>query len=273
MTVSIIMGIYNCAETLRDAIESILNQTFTDWELIMCDDGSRDATYAIASEYSARFPQKIITLKNDQNFGLNATLNKCLSFAKGRFIARMDGDDLCDPSRLEEEVAVLENEKDIAIVSTGMSFFDENGSWGNLQFPAYPQKQDFLKGTPFCHAAAMVRKEAFDAVGGYSVESKLLRVEDYHLWLKMYREGFKGKNIQKILYSMRDDLNAYKRRKFCYRINESYVIRLAVKELNLPRMGYLYALRPIAVGLLPLPIYNFLHKQRLKKRLDLDQTP
>jgi glycosyltransferase EpsE len=110
----------------------------------------------------------------------------------------------------------------------------------------------------------MVRKEAYDAVGGYSVDKKLLRMEDYHLWIKMYAKGFKGHNIGKTMYKMRDDRNAYNRRKFKYRLNEAYVRLLAVKELKLPVYGVIYALRPILVGLLPKKIYDMLHKRYLK---------
>ena len=93
--ISVIMGIYNCAGTLSEAIESILNQTITNWELIMCDDGSTDDTYNVAKEYALVHKEKIVLLKNKKNMGLNYTLNRCLSVAKGNYIARMDGDDLC----------------------------------------------------------------------------------------------------------------------------------------------------------------------------------
>ena len=88
---SVITGIYNCENTLKDAIDSILNQTFSDWELVLCDDGSSDNTYTIAEEYRNNYPHKIVLLKNDHNLGLPETLNKCLSVAKGEFIARRDG--------------------------------------------------------------------------------------------------------------------------------------------------------------------------------------
>lgn len=263
VTVSVIMGIYNCASTLEEAIESIMNQTYTDWELIMCDDGSQDDTYNVALKYKNKFPDKVVVLRNEKNIGLNATLNKCLSVAQGKYIARMDGDDICFCERFAEEIAVLENEPEIAIVSTDMAYFDESGTWGRISHPKYPQKRDFLSGTPFCHAPCMVRKDAFDKVQGYSVDRKLLRVEDYHLWLKMYKAGFRGKNIDKVLYSMRDDRNAYSRRKFKYRLNEAYVKYLAVKELRLPVWGYVYMLRSIIVGLLPDVVYDKLHKRNL----------
>lgn len=265
-TVSVIMGIYNCASTLGAAIDSIINQTFTDWELILCDDGSRDTTYEIASAYRDRYPGKIILLKNERNLGLNATLNRCLKAAGGAYIARMDGDDICDPDRFAQEIAVLEEEPHIDIVSTDMFYFDDSGIWGRMSHPTYPENRDFLHGSPFCHAPCMVRREAYEAVGGYSVDNKLLRVEDYHLWLKMYASGFRGKNIGTVLYSMRDDRNAYNRRKLKYRLNEAYVKCLAVQQLKLPVWGYVFALRPVITGLLPPKVYDILHKRNLRSK-------
>ena len=90
--VSIIMGIYNCAATLPEAIDSILAQTFSDWQLVLCDDGSKDSTYTVAESYQEKFPNKIVLLQNERNMGLNHTLNRCLQIANGEYVARMDGD-------------------------------------------------------------------------------------------------------------------------------------------------------------------------------------
>lgn len=264
-TISIISGIYNCAETLPEAIESILAQTVTDWEWILCDDASGDNTYAVAKEYADKYPGKFVLIQNAQNMGLNYTLNRCLGHAKGKYIARMDGDDLCSPNRFAEELRCLEENPDIAIVSSDMEFFDETGTWGRISHPEFPQNKDFLAGSPFCHAPCMVRREAYEAVGGYTVDKKLLRVEDYHLWFKMYANSLKGRNIPKSLYQMRDDRNAYSRRKFRYRLNEAYVRLLVVKELKLPFYTAFYALRPIIVGLLPRKLYDLLHKRNLRQ--------
>lgn len=263
--ISVIMGIYNCSETLPDSIQSILNQTMDEWELIMCDDGSKDNTYEVAKKYQKKYPQKIVLLKNDKNYGLNYTLNKCLQCAKGQYIARMDGDDYCAENRFEIEMKVFQEEPDIAIVSTDMAHFDEKGIWGNIRHPEYPQAKDFLRETPFCHAPCLVKKEAYMKVNGYTDYKYLLRVEDFHLWVKMYKAGYRGKNIHQTLYYMRDDRNAYSRRKFKYRINEAYVKALAIRELKLPIYGYIYTLRPIIVGLLPKRVYDYLHKRHLKK--------
>lgn len=264
-TISIISGIYNCADTLPEAVESILAQTVTDWEWILCDDASIDDTYTVAKEYADKYPGKFILIRNDKNMGLNYTLNRCLEHTRGQYIARMDGDDVCAFSRFAEELRCLEENPNIAIVSTDMRFFDETGIWGRISHPEFPENKDFLAGSPFCHAPCMVRKEAYDAVGGYSVGKKLLRVEDYHLWIKMYAKGFRGRNIPLPLYKMRDGRDAYSRRKFRYRINEAYVRLWAVKELKLPFYTAIYALRPIIVGVLPRKVYDRLHKHNLRK--------
>ena len=260
--VSVIMGIYNCENTLTEALDSIINQKYSNWEIIMCDDGSADNTVQIAEGYAKKYPNRIKLLKNERNRGLNYTLNRCLMEATGEYIARMDGDDISCADRFEKEVDALDKNPDIAIVSTDMIFFDQFGEWGKTNVRKFPQKINFLKSTPFCHAACMVRREAYMAVDGYSVSKKLLRVEDYHLWVRMYEAGYNGMNIQEVLYMMRDDRDAQSRRKFKYRINESYVKGYAVKHLKLPIYGYLYCLVPILVGLIPNGLYKILHRKK-----------
>ncbi len=261
--ISIIMGIYNCADTLSEALESILAQTYDDWQMIMCDDGSTDDTYDVAKDYVNKFPDKFILIQNDKNRGLNYTLNHCLKYATGEFIARMDGDDISKPNRFAKEVEFLDSNHEYAIISCNMEFFDEFGSWGHNNMKKNPEKKDFLHGTPFCHAPSMTRKEAYDAVEGYTVDKKLLRVEDFHLWMKMYAKGYKGANLQDVLYSMRDNRDAFSRRKFKYRVNECRVIRRAIKEFKLPAKNNIYLLRPIIIGLLPSFVYKILHRSKM----------
>ena len=267
MRVTVIMGIYNCENTLIESLESLFTQTYTNWNLIMCDDGSSDATIKIAEQYATAYPQKITLLRNESNMGLNYTLNRCLSIADGEYIARQDGDDISMPTRFEKEVAILDTSPGIAIVSTAMKYFDENGMWGQNHPVEFPQDNDFILGTPFCHAPCMVRKNAYQAVSGYTEDPHYLRVEDYDLWIKMYAVGFRGQNITEPLYAMRDDRNAYSRRKFKYRINEFRVHIKAARLLRLSLKAYIYAFRPIVVGLIPEKLYRALHKMRLEKTL------
>lgn len=266
--ISVIMGIYNCADTLSEAIESLFAQTYKNWELIMCDDGSADNTYEIASEYSNKYPSKIILLRHEKNMGLNRTLNDCLASAHGEFIARMDGDDISLPTRFEKEMAAFFKEPDLAVVSCPMIYFDENGEWGRgKEEENYPAKSQLAKGTVHCHAAAIIRADAMRAVDGYSVDEKLLRVEDWHLWIKLYNKGYRGKNIAECLYMMRDNQNALSRKNFKTSLRESRLSRFATKTLKLSPVNYLYSLRPIIVGLLPTGVYSFLHRLKKKRRV------
>lgn len=257
--ISVIMGIYNCERTLSDAIESILCQTYTNWELIMCDDGSVDETYKIAFDYSNKY-DNIRVIKNESNLGLNKTLNKCLKLATGKYIARMDGDDVSVTDRFEKEIAVLEKD-DYAIVSAQMVYFDEHGEWGYSKTKEKPQKEDFIRGTPFCHAPCMVKKEAFDLAGGYSENPRTLRVEDYDLWFRLYALGYKGYNIQEVLYRVRDDQNAIKRRTLKNRFNEMYVKYTGFRRINIKKRYYVYCLRPLLVAIIPKRIYGYLRRK------------
>lgn len=261
--ISVLMGIYNCEATLPAAIDCILAQTVENWELILCDDGSADNTFSVAQGYVDKYPEKIILLKNEKNMGLNHTLNRCLETARGEYIARMDGDDLCSPDRFKKELAALEAHPEMALVSTAMTYFDETGTWGRNHPTLFPGKEAFLRGTPFCHAPCMARREAFLAVGGYTDDPKYLRVEDFDLWVKLYAAGYRGMNLEDALYQMRDDRDAFSRRKYRYRINEARVICKAVRLLKLGAVNYLRALRPMVVGLLPAWLYKWLHKKRL----------
>lgn len=259
------MGIYNCAATLPEAIDSILGQTYMDWELILCDDGSKDDTYAVAEGYRQRYPDKIILLKNEKNMGLNYTLNHCLEYAEGEFIARMDGDDISLPQRFEKELAALEADPKLAVVSCSMVYFDETGEYSKLRNSfEYPTKAMLVHGPVHCHAPCMIRSEVMRNAGGYSVDKRLLRVEDWHLWLKIYSAGGYGRNLPEALYKMRDDQHAVGRRKFIYRLNEAYVVALVVKKLKLPKWKYVFVLRPIIVGLMPRPVYQCLHRMKMK---------
>lgn len=259
------MGIYNCAPTLQEALDSLYAQTYQDFEIILCDDGSKDNTHQIAYENQKNHPN-IVFLKNPHNMGLNQTLNNCLTVAKGEYIARMDGDDLCDPTRFEKQVKFLDEHPEYAIVSNPMIHFDENGEFmrGRVK-EGEPTKEDLNYGPPFCHAPCMVRQEAYDAVGGYTVDPKLLRMEDYNLWMKMFAKGYRGYNLSEHLYMMRDDRNATARRNLRCRINGVHAHYLAYKTLNLSYIKFCrYAIMSIAKGLMPIWLYEYFHKKRTK---------
>lgn len=269
--ISIIMGIYNCADTLNEAILSILEQTEKNWELIMCDDGSVDNTYSIAEQYVKKYPNKMVLMQNEKNRGLNYTLNRCLKKARGRYVARMDGDDISLPERLQKEVEFLEAHPEYAIVSTPMIYFDESGDWGKGTAIEIPQIRDFVFHAPFhCHAPCMIRRDAFLKVKGYTVDKRLLRYEDCNLWYKLYAAGYRGYNLQEPLYKMRDDWNAYNRRSKSSRMRAVYVQYIGFRMVKMPIKYYpfliLEFIKSLLIAVMPEKLYMKIHKRRQQGR-------
>lgn len=260
--VSIIMGIYNCQDTIDESINSIINQSYTSWELIMCDDGSTDNTYNLARYYEEKYPEKIKLLSNDKNMGLSYTLNKCLKHSRGIYICRQDGDDISTFDRLHKLVSFLDNNKEYSFVSSALLLFDENGEWGKITPIQKPVNSDFIKGTPFAHAACMIRREDIEKIGGYRDIMKTLRVEDYDLWFRLYEMNKIGYNLLEPLYKVRDDRHAIQRRKYKYRINEAYVMLEGFKRLNIPLYKRIYFLKPLLVGLVPRSLYKYIRKRK-----------
>lgn len=263
-TISVLMGIYNCASTLEEAVSCIRAQSFEDWELIMCDDGSSDNTLAVASQLAVQ-DRRIRVMSNPSNMGLAATLNHCLSAAMGEYVARMDGDDLCPRDRFQSELTFLQRHPQYVLVSGWMECFDAQGTYGTIRYCEAPQYEDFVRGSQFCHAGSMMRRDVLQALGGYNSAPNTERVEDYDLWVRLYAAGYKGYNLQQVVYSMRDDRNAYHRRKFRYRINESRVSYRVYKACRLPLSSLRYPILPICKGLLPLWLYSVFHRQRVNR--------
>lgn len=258
------MGIYNCADTLAEALDSILAQTYTDWEMIMCDDASTDNTAAIARQYADRY-NNFLLIRNEHNLGLAATLNHCLEYAESEFIARMDGDDLSLPERFERQVAFLDAHPEYALVSCGMINFDETGDWGRQILKAAPEKRDFIFGSPFCHAPVLMRREALNKVGNYTVRKELRRGQDYWLWHKFYMAGYKGYNLQEAYYRVRDDQNMLRRTKFRDCLNGTKIHLEVMRNLGIPCIYYPVALKGLVSAVMPHSLKNIIHKWRINR--------
>ena len=259
--ISVLMGIYNCASTLGEALDSLYAQTYQDFKIILCDDGSTDDTYVIAQR-NAEEHDNIVLIKNEHNMGLNYTLNHCLKYADTEYCARMDGDDISLPTRFETEIKFLDEHPEYAIVSCPMIYFDEHGDYRQGKGRGEIIAEHFVHGTPISHAPCMFRTMAVKTVGCYSVSDKLLRVEDYHLWFKLFANGYKLFSLDECLYKMRDDRNAVARRNWITRRNEAYVKHIGYKMIGLPWYKQIYVLEPIVKYITPVYLYNFFHYKR-----------
>jgi hypothetical protein len=260
--ISVIMGIYNCASTITEALDSLLAQTYQDFKVIMCDDGSSDNTIEIAQSYVNRYPGKFFLIKNEQNLKLAATLNHCLEYADTEYIARMDGDDLCSTDRFEKQVNFLDENRQYSHVSSSMKLFDEDGFYGLMKVhDCEPGNNAFKNGTPYFHAPTIFRRDALETVGYYTAAPRVERVEDYYLWYKFHRAGLQGYNLSEPLYYMRNDKNAFSRRKFRDRVR-SFKVKIEVLNGLKIKGGIIYALRDLSKGLVP----SFLIRQIIKHR-------
>lgn len=258
--ISVLMGIYNCSDTLEEAVECIIQQTYNNWELIMCDDCSTDNTFEIAKALEAK-DHRIHVFRNKSNLTLAPTLNHCLRHAIGQYVARMDGDDVCSRERFEKELEFLEQHSEYALVSCQMNLFDSKGIYKVIKYMETPTKESLVRSSQFCHAGSMMRSDTLRLLGGYSEEKSCYRVEDYNLWVRLYAAGYMGYNLQEPLYSMRDDRNAVKRRTFSNRLNESRVKILACKEYDMRKVYYKYAMIPIIKAFIPTALYRIAHRK------------
>ncbi|MBO0448184.1 glycosyltransferase [Enterococcus sp. MJM12] len=260
--VSIIMGVYNCESTIAKSIESILNQTFTDYELIIWDDGSTDSTLKIAKEYEKNYQDKVKCYFSEENKGLNKTLNLCIKVSEGEFIARQDADDYSEKSRLEKQVMFLDENDEISIVGSNFVFFDGKKNVGEIIYPEYPSEHDLLRQTPFAHPTVLVRKKDLISVGGYSEGECYYRIEDYQLWFKMFSKGYKGYNIQENLYYYREDSESFQRRNFLNRKNEMRLKWEIFKHYDFKLYESFQILKPIVIYLIPKKVYIALRKRK-----------
>jgi glycosyltransferase EpsE len=261
--VSIIMGVYNAVNRVENAIHSITKQTFTDWELIICDDGSNDETYNVLKRYG-QYDDRIIILQNNKNMGLATTLNNCLKLAKGEYIARMDDDDISHPTRLEKQVKFLDTNLVYSVVGTSRNLYDINGVWGKDSFDSERNNLDIFKGKVFIHPSVMIRRNVLEEVKGYSTNKYIGRTEDYDLWCKIYASGYKGYQMGEILLDYYEARDSYKRRRYIYRINECILKLKWRKKLKIRFRYVIFAFRPLVVGLLPASVLMKHHKKIYK---------
>lgn len=262
--VSVIMGIYNMANKkniVKLAIESILNQTYRDFEFIICDDGSNDDTYNVVKNI-VKGDERVILLKNEKNKGLAYSLNRCIEKAKGKYIARMDSDDISESNRLEKQIQFLDAHSEYAMVGCNLLLINDKGIWGKRILAEKPNKKSFLFTSPFCHPAIVMRRKVLDNVNYYKVEKITRRAEDYDLFMRIYAKGYKGYNMQEFLYQFREDNDTYKRRAYKYRWDEFQIRYRGFKMLGLMPLAMPYVIKPLIVGLIPQKILVRLRRLR-----------
>jgi len=211
--VSVVMSVYNDATYLREAIESILDQTLHDFEFIIIDDGSTDNTRATVQSYN---DPRIRLVDNETNLGLPISLNRGIGLARGEYIARQDADDMSLPYRLERQAAYLDAHGDIAMSGCGWFQVDVDGdtflTGGMKDSDSVIKARLIRENLKFPHGCLMFRKAALEQIGGY--DGRFRYTQDLDLQLRMAKAGYSFGSVEGPLYRLRKSLEPddFKRR-------------------------------------------------------------
>lgn len=185
--VSILMPAYNCANYIAEAIESVLNQSYTDFELVIVNDGSTDATASVVNS----FKDERIRLITRVNGGVSAALNTGLEHVTGEYTARFDADDVCYPHRIQKQVDFLSTHPDYVMVGSDADYMTDEGdyifTYRNIGHTNQEINDRIKVYCPFIHSSVMYRTQAVKALGGYEIKAHTF--EDYFLWQKLVKLG------------------------------------------------------------------------------------
>jgi glycosyltransferase involved in cell wall biosynthesis len=261
--VSVIMSVYNCEKYVKHAVESILAQTFTDFEFIIINDGSTDRTPVILQAYN----DPRIRIIQQSNSGLTKSLNRGIRLAQGEYIARMDGDDVSLPERFEKQVDFLDKNHEVGVVGTAYYEMDHKGRIvGQKIFPTEDKelRRVMIKYNPINHTSAMIRKAVFEKVGLYN--ETFPRAQDYELWFRVVK-CFKIANLPDLLTMRRyDDTNisiAAEQQQIRFGI---YARIKAIGEGQYPWYCSIYLFRPLIAMKAPGHLKAWIRKYILKSK-------
>jgi Glycosyl transferase family 2 len=246
--VSVVMSVFNGQAFLTEAVESILAQTFSHFEFIIIDDGSTDSTPALLAQYAKRddrvrvFPQK--------NIGRAESLNRGIGLSGSTYIARMDGDDIALPKRLEEQVHFLERHPDVGLLGGAYEMFGTNGRvLRTVRLPLEDSeiRAAMLRDNPICHPAVMMRKDVVLASGGY--RKALLDADDYDLWLRM-AERTRLANLDEVVLRYRIHANQVSIRDSMHQVECVFAARAAASLRSRGAPDPLWQVQEVSPGIL-----------------------
>lgn len=200
--VSVLIPAYKAAPFIGEAIESILKQSFTDFELIVADDDSPDATWEIITHYADKDP-RIVAVRNERNLGIAGNRNKLISLARGEFVMWQDADDISMPERMARQVAYMDSHPSVGIVGGYLQFFDEKGL-GSIRHYAPDDvslRANIFRYSPVAQPAAMLRKSAVLEAGEYDL--RYPPADDLEMSFRIGRR-YQFANLQEIVVQYRE---------------------------------------------------------------------
>lgn len=257
-TVSVVVPTYNAGRYIVEAVTSILNQDFTDFELLLIDDGSSDDTSRVVEPFAA--DPRVRLMRNEHNMGLIATLHRGYAECRAPLIARMDADDICDPARLGRQVVFLNHHPEVSIVGGAIRFFG-NVEPNVFQFPTQHAaiRPAMLFYCPLAHPALMFRRELIDQ-GLIHYDDDFRHAEDYHLWSRLLLRVTSA-NLPEVVL----DYRLHSQQVSSDSSDKQYAASLRVRRQMLMECGLTPSDREVALHesvILerPLPMADYLHR-------------
>lgn len=221
--VTVLMPVYNAEAFLAEAIESILKQTYRDFEFLIINDGSSDKSESIIKRYASL--DRRIRLISRENKKLIATLNEGIEKAKGEYIARMDADDISTRDRLKIEVEYLDKHPEVALVGSNYTIIDERGkSLVTTNVFTHPDdlRLCLITCNQYGHGSTMFRKSIVEKLGKYDMQA--LHIEDYDLWIRISQK-YQVANIEKPLYKWRKTEGSVTGSNLEFQVQQTYKVR------------------------------------------------
>ena len=226
--VSVLLAVHNDARFLRQAIDSVLDQTLADLELVVVDDASTDETPDVLGQ---RADRRVVVLRNHEQLGLAASLNRALDEASGDYVARLDADDVALPERLRRQVDRLDGDARTAVVGSAVTDLDEHGRRGRTHVMprgARALRWHALFSSPFFHPSVLANRKLLDA-HGLRYDASFLESEDYDLWTRVFAFA-DGDNLRDPLVLKRVHPGQASRRRSD--VQESFQRRIALREIG-----------------------------------------
>lgn len=273
MSISVLISVYKSEhpEFLDRALQSIwTQQEMKPIQIVLIEDGPLgDELHKVINQWKSYIPEIIDIIINQENIGLTKSLNKGINIVKGKYIARMDSDDISTSNRFKDQVHFLESHPEVAVVGGSIQEFSSSNSTEIIR--TFPLTNDNVKNTihkasPLAHPTVMMRRSIFE--NGLRYNEKYKTSQDLALWFDILSAGYQIGNISEITLKFRRDDNIYKRRSRAKAKNEFFIYVNGIYELfGIFTLKYAYPVARFIFRMMPIGIIKRIYNSKLRKRI------
>lgn len=259
LTATVLMSVYNDEKFVTEAIKSVVQQLTDDMEFLIIDDHSTDRTSEIINNFQCQYPS-IKIIRNESNQGLGYSLALGVEQAKGKYIIRMDSDDICLPDRFAKQIRFFEENPDIDILGGGAIEIDEDGKQGVTRVMplSYEEIVESIWACPLIHPTVAFKRDKILQAGNYRHQAS--RRQDYELWFRCVKKGLKFANMPDVLIYYRFTAKSQEKQRLQQAIYQAKIGWEGCKMLDLPKWQYLAVAVPIVRAIFPPSISHLIYR-------------